>query len=76
MVSALFGVQKSTQVKNNSKVVISGYVVSKGNVPFVYPVIRTQDDTEYMIVCKDKVKQTGHFPYLRHSRILQLLNCF
>ena len=57
MVSALFGVQKNTQDKNNSKLVITGYVVSKGNVPFVYPVIRTQDDTEYMIVCKDKVKQ-------------------
>lgn len=57
IVSAIFSVQKSAQVKTNSKVVITGYVVSKGNVPFVYPVIRTEDGTEYMIVCKDKQKQ-------------------
>lgn len=44
--------------KSNSKVVVTGYVVSKGSMPFVYPVIRTQDDsTEYMLVCNDKTKQ-------------------
>ena len=57
MISTLSGVQKSAQSKTNSKLVVTGYVVSKGNMPFVYPVIRTQDGTEYMIVCKDKVKQ-------------------
>ena len=57
MLSALFGVQNNTQSSKNSKVVITGYVISKGNVPFVYPVIRTEDGTEYMIACKDKVKQ-------------------
>lgn len=57
VVSAIFGVQKNTQVKNNSKLVVTGYVISKGNVPFVYPVIRTEDGTEYMIVCKEKQKQ-------------------
>ena len=57
LVSALFGVQNNTQVSKNSKVVITGYVVSKGNVPFVYPAIRTEDGTEYTIACKDRVKQ-------------------
>ena len=57
MISALFGVQKNTQSKSNSKVVITGYVVSKGNVPFNYPAIETEDGKEYKIVCKEKVKQ-------------------
>ena len=57
MVSALFGVQNNAQSTNNSKVVITGYVAAKGNVPFVYPAIRAQDGTEYMIVCKEKQKK-------------------
>ena len=57
IVSALFGVQKTSQVKTNSKVVVTGYVAAKGNVPFIYPAIKTEDGTEYMIVCKDKAKQ-------------------
>ena len=55
--SSLFAVQKTTKLNKNSKVVITGYVVSKGNVPFVYPAIRAQDGMEYMIICKDKTKQ-------------------
>lgn len=54
---SLNGAVKNTQQKNNSKVEIIGYIVGKGNEPFVFPVIRTEDDTEYMIICKDKVKQ-------------------
>ena len=57
IVSSLFGVQKSEQSKSNPKVVITGYVISKGNVPFGYPVIRTEKGIEYMIACKDKTKQ-------------------
>ena len=56
LVSALFGVQ-SDQALKKQKLVITGYVVSKGNVPFVYPAIRAEDGTEYMIVCKEKQKQ-------------------
>ena len=57
LISSLFGVQNNTQSSKNSKTVITGYVISKGNVPFVYPVIRTEDGTEYTIDCKDRVKQ-------------------
>ena len=52
----LFAVQKNTQFNKNSKVTITGYVISKGNMPFIFPVIRTQDGTEYMIICKEKIK--------------------
>lgn len=57
LISSLFAVQKNEQFKVNSKIIVTGYVVSKGNVPFVYPAIRTQDGTEYMIICKDKTKE-------------------
>ena len=57
LVSSLFGVQKSAQVKAGSKIIVTGYVVSKGNMPFVYPAIKAQDGTEYMIICKDKTKR-------------------
>ena len=57
LVSALFSVQKSVQTKNNSKVVITGYVTAKGNVPFVYPSIRSEDGKEFNLICKEKDKQ-------------------
>jgi hypothetical protein len=57
LVSPVFSVQKSTQSNKSSKLVITGYVVSKGNVPFIMPAIKTEDGTEYMISCKDKTKQ-------------------
>ena len=56
-VSMLFGVQKTAQTKSNSKTVITGYIVSKGNVPFTYPAIRTEDGTEYIITCKNSTKK-------------------
>ena len=52
MLSSLF-----SETKTNSKVVVTGYVVSKGSIPFVYPAIETEDNTEYMIVCSDKTKR-------------------
>ena len=57
LISSIFGVQKNEQSKINSKVVITGYVVSKGNMPFTFPAIRAQDGTEYMIICNDKTKR-------------------
>lgn len=50
-------VNKSEQAKNNSKIVVTGYVLSKGNVPFVFPVIRGDDENEYVIVCTEKQKR-------------------
>ena len=57
LVSVLSAVQKTAKSDKAAKIVVTGYVVSKGNMPFVYPVIQTEDGTEYMISCKDKVKQ-------------------
>ena len=56
-VSLAFGLQKNEQNKSSSKIEIIGHVVSKGNDPFIYPVIRAQDGTEYMIVCTNKTKK-------------------
>ena len=42
-------VPKSTQSNKSSKIVIEGYIVSKGNMPFVFPVIETIDEKEYTI---------------------------
>ena len=57
LISALFGVQKNTQSKNNSKIVVTGYVVNKGNVPFTFPAIVADDGNEYSIVCTEKQKR-------------------
>ena len=54
---SLFGVQKNTQSKNNSKIVVTGYVVSKGNMPFTVPAIMADDGNEYSIVCSEKQKR-------------------
>ena len=50
-------VQKSEQAVNNSKIVITGYVLSKVNVPFVFPEIQGDDGNEYSILCTEKQKR-------------------
>ena len=50
-------VQKSEQSATNSKIVITGYVLSKGNVPFVFPAIIDDDGNEYTILCPEKQKR-------------------
>ncbi len=57
LISSLFAVQKNTQFKNNSKIVVTGYVVSKGNMPFTVPAILVDDGNEYSIVCSEKQKR-------------------
>lgn len=57
MLSALSGLPKKSQTKTSAKLVLTGYVAAKGNMPFIYPAIHCEDGTEYFIVCKDKVKQ-------------------
>ena len=57
LISSLFGVQKNAQFKNNSKIVVTGYVVSKGNMPFTFPAILADDGNEYSIVCSEKQKR-------------------
>ena len=57
LISSLFAVQKNTQFKNNPKVIVTGYVVSKGNMPFVEPAIRADDGNEYYIICSEKQKR-------------------
>ena len=53
----LFCVNKSAQINKNNKTVVTGYVISKGNVPFVYPQIKGDDGNEYSIVCTEKQKR-------------------
>ena len=57
LISSLFGVQKNVQSKSNSKIVVTGYVVSKGNMPFTFPAILADDGNEYSIVCSEKQKR-------------------
>lgn len=57
LISSLFAVQKNVQSKNNSKIVVTGYVVSKGNLPFTFPAILADDGNEYSIVCSEKQKR-------------------
>ena len=56
-VSLFFGVPKKRETKSSSKIEIIGHVVSKGNDPFAFPVIRAQDGTEYLIICSNKTKK-------------------
>ena len=51
-----FGVQKSEQAKNSS-IIVTGYVVSKGNVPFTQAAIRGDDGNEYSLICSEKQKR-------------------
>lgn len=57
LISSLFAVQKNTQFKNNPKVIVTGYVESKGNMPFSYPAIQGDDGNEYYIICSEKQKR-------------------
>ena len=57
LISSLFAVQKNTQFKNNPKVIVTGYVESKGNMPFVEPAIQGDDGNEYYIICSEKQKR-------------------
>lgn len=53
----VFAVDKAAQSKKNSTVVITGYVVSKGNMPFNFPAIKTEDGTEYLFTCTARQKK-------------------
>lgn len=50
-------VKKNAQSDTNSKIVITGYVISTGNVPFVYPAIKGDDENNYVIICTEKQKR-------------------
>ena len=56
-VSMGFSVNKNEQSDKNTKVVLTGYIISKGNMPFPQAAIQTQDGTEYFIVCSEKVNK-------------------
>lgn len=53
----VFAADKAAQSKKNSTIVITGYVVSKGNMPFVFPAIQTEDGTEYLFTCTARQKK-------------------
>lgn len=53
---SLYAIQKNQDNRKNQNIIITGYVISKGNLPFVFPVIRTENGTEYLIICKEKTK--------------------
>ena len=50
-ISSLFSVNKKEQIKKNSNIVVTGYILAKGNEPFVVPAIKTEDNLEYLISC-------------------------
>ena len=52
-----FCVNKSAQSDNKSKIVVTGYVVSKGSEPFVEPAIKADDGAEYTIICTQKQRR-------------------
>ena len=52
-----FCVEKNAQVDKNTKVIVTGNVISKGNVPFVEPYIKTLDGKEYKIICNQKTQK-------------------
>lgn len=52
-----FCVNKSAQSDNKSKIVVTGYVVSKGSMPFTEPAIKADDGTEYTIICTQKQRR-------------------
>ena len=57
LIFAADSVEKSRQDKTESKIIVTGTVISKGNLPFVYPGIISDDGTEYTIVCTEKQKR-------------------
>ncbi len=71
---SLFGVQKNTQFKNNPKVIVTGYVVSKGNMPFTYPAIKADDGNEYYLVCTEKQKRRLLNDQGKHLRFTLIKN--
>ena len=50
-------VQKTAQSVNNSKITVTGYVISTGNAPFIYPAIKGDDEKYYTIICTEKQKR-------------------
>lgn len=57
---SMFGLiaeDKGQQAKKNSTLVVTGYIVSKGNVPFTFPAIVTEDGDEYVFKFTDRQKK-------------------
>ena len=67
-------VKKSTQADNNSKIIVTGYVLSQGNDPFVYPGILGDDGNKYTIICTEKQKRTLLDLQGRHLRFTLVQN--
>ena len=53
----LLAADKGQQAKKNSTIVVTGYIVSKGNVPFTFPAIVTEDGDEYVFKFTDRQKK-------------------
>ena len=54
---SLMAVDKTKQSKKNSTIVVTGYIVSKGNMPFPQAAIQTTDGQEYLIICNEKTNK-------------------
>lgn len=52
----LLAADKGQQTKKNSTILVTGYIVSKGNVPFTFPAIVTEDGDEYVFTCTNRQK--------------------
>ena len=74
IVSALFGQTKKSNSNNNQKLVVTGYVVSKGNMPFVFPAIKADDGKEYLIITTEKQKRRLLDNQGKHLRFTLLQN--
>ena len=53
-ISMGFSVNKNEQSDKSTKVVLTGYIQSKGSMPFTQAAIKTEDGQEYLIFCNDK----------------------
>ena len=56
-VCTCFSVNKNEQADKNTKIVITGYIISKGNIPFPQAAIQTTDGQEYLIICNEKTNK-------------------
>lgn len=52
--SMIFAVNKNAGADKKTKLVVTGYVISKGNMPFVEAAIKTLDGQEYILVCSQE----------------------
>lgn len=69
-----FSVEKSLQSDNKSKIVVTGYVISKGSMPFTQLAVISDDGLEYSIISPEKQKRRLLNLQGRHLRFTLVKN--